>query len=116
MTPSSDFRWSGESLKRAVQESVDRAYEKFGLELESFKSWAVPVPTMFKWTFSGSSAGKPSFIEIVFRTVGQDDWLVTVTTSYGFSEKYTLPGNDETAFGRVRDCVNERLKEFKTNG
>ena len=96
---SSDFRWSGESLKRAVQESVDRAYEKLGLELESFKS-----------------AGKPSFIEIVFRTVGQDDWLLTVTTSYGFSEKYTLPGNDETAFGRVRDCVNERLKEFKTNG
>ena len=41
---------------------------------------------------------------------------LTVTTSYGFSEKYTLPGNDETAFGRVRDCVNERLKEFKTNG
>lgn len=85
---SSDFRWSGESLKRAVQESVDRAYEKLGLELESFKSWAVPVPTMFKWTFR--SAGKPSFIEIVFRTVGQDDWLVTVTTCYGFSEKYTL--------------------------
>ena len=123
---SSDFRWSAGALQNAVNESVKSACKTFGLEWDSFHTGGERIgafeyvditrQTMFKWNFGGSSGTKPSFIEIAFGPTGQDDWLTIVTTSGGFSEAYILPGDDETAFSPVRNCVSDRLKEIKANG
>jgi hypothetical protein len=125
---SSHFRWSAGTLQKAVKESVESACKKFGLEWDSFHSGGerigefeyVDITRQIRRCSNGTSVDRPQqsrpSSKLHSAPPGKTIWLTTVTTSDGFSEAYTLPGDDETAFDQVRNCVSDRLKEIKANG